>query len=287
MTMTTSGHYDLGDGALYYEVAGAGETLVLSHAAFLDSRMFDEQWDVLAQRYRVIRYDMRGYGQSSAVQGPLCRRDDLLRLLQHLGVTRAHLVGCSNGGEIMLDLALEHPDLAASLTMVGSTPSGFELQGEAPRYLFEMMDAAQNGDVDRASELQIRIWFDGQFREPEQVNAELRAKALRMNRIPVERATFFIADTQPLRPLDPPAVTRLGEVRCPTLIIAGALDHPEVVRAAEVMAAGIPGAKQALFPDCGHVPSFERASLFNTTLLDFLAQVAERAVLSTATINPA
>ncbi|MBL8164111.1 MAG: serine hydrolase, partial [Anaerolineae bacterium] len=57
----------LGDGALYYEVAGAGETVVLSHAAFLDSRMFDEQWDVLAQRYRVIRYDMRGYGQSSAV----------------------------------------------------------------------------------------------------------------------------------------------------------------------------------------------------------------------------
>src|SRR5512147_782427 len=107
MTHTLHGHLDLGDGTLYYETAGTGAPLVLTHAAFLDSRMFDAQWELLAQRFQVIRYDMRGYGQSSMVQGPLCRRADLRYLLKHLKVEQAHFVGCSNGGQIVLDLALE------------------------------------------------------------------------------------------------------------------------------------------------------------------------------------
>ena len=141
MIKTTNAHFDWGDGRLYYEIAGDGMPLVLSHAAFLDSRMFDAMWEPLAQHFRVIRYDMRGYGHSSPVNGPLCRRTDLTRLLVHLGVTRAHLVGCSNGGQISLDLTLEQPGRAASLTLVDSTPSGFELQGAPPRYIYEMFDA--------------------------------------------------------------------------------------------------------------------------------------------------
>lgn len=106
--------------------------LVLSHAAFLDSGMFNAVWEPLAKHFRVIRYDMRGFGKSSPVRGPLSRRHDLDRLLTHLDVTQAHLVGCSLGGEISLDLALEQPQRFTSLTLVGSTPSGFKLQGEPP-----------------------------------------------------------------------------------------------------------------------------------------------------------
>lgn len=270
MTHAINGHFDLGDGTLYYETAGTGEPLVLSHAAFLDSRMFNAQWELLAQHFQVIRYDMRGYGQSSAVQGPLCRRDDLRRLLNHLHVEQAHFVGCSNGGEIVLDLALEQPELALSLTLVGSTPSGFEMQGEPPRYILEMFEAVQCGDVERATELQIRIWLDGSFREPDVVDRDLREKALVMNRIPVERRTFLIADMQPVCPLDPPAVTRLHEVHTPVLVVAGALDHPEVLRAADIMVRGIPNARKAIIESAGHVPSFERPEVFSPLLLDFL-----------------
>lgn len=270
MNQTTNRYFDLDNGTLYYEMAGEGETVVLSHAAFLDSRMFDAQWDTLTQHFRVIRYDMRGFGQSSAARGPVCRRDDLRQLLQHLGVTHAHFVGCSLGGEIILDLALEQPELATSLTLVDSTPGGFELVGEPPRYMFEMFDAVGRGDVDYASELQIRIWLDGMFREPNQVDATLREKALAMNRISVERKTFLIADMQPLNPLDPPAITRLNEINCPVLVVAGALDHPEILRAADVMVEAIPNAKKAIIQDAGHVPSYEQPSVFNPLLLDFL-----------------
>ena len=133
-----------------------------------------------------------------------------------------------------------------------------------------MVEAAQRGDVERVNELQIRIWLDGSFREPEAIDRDLREKALAMNRIPVERQTYFIADMQPACPLDPPAVTRLHEVQVPALIVAGELDHPEVLRAADMMATGIPNARKVLIASTGHVPSFERPQVFNPLLFDFL-----------------
>lgn len=273
MVETKKEYLDLGDGQLYYEVAGKGFPLVLSHAAFLDSRMFDALWKPLADHFRVIRYDMRGYGRSSPAQGPLCRRADLAQLLAHLGVAQAHLVGSSNGGEISLDLALEQPGLAASLTLVDATPSGFELQGEPPRYMLEMFEAMQRGDVERASELQIRVLLDGGQREPEQVDPELRKKALEMARIFIAQKTSFVADSQPVDPLDPPAVTRLEEVKCPTLIVAGSLEHPEILRAADEMAARIPNARKVILEGSAHVPSYEQPDEFARHLLKFLREL--------------
>jgi pimeloyl-ACP methyl ester carboxylesterase len=270
MNHTEKGYFELDGGRLYYETAGEGEAMVLSHAGFLDSRMFDGIWEPLARQFRVTRYDMRGFGKSSPVTGPVCRRDDLARLMDHLGITNAHLVGCSMGGELSLDLALERPELVRSLTLVDSTPSGFAMQGEPPRYLFEMFDAVQNGDVDRASELQIRIWIDGQYREPQQVDKGLRKKALEMNRLPVEQKTFLITDMQPANPLTPPAVTRLETVKCPALVIAGSLDNPEVLRAADEMANRIPSAKKVIVDGCAHVPSYEQPEKFLSCLQDFL-----------------
>jgi len=273
MIQTNKGYLDLGDGQLYYECAGEGVPLVLTHAAFLDCRMFDDIWEPLARHFKVVRYDMRGFGQSSPANGAACRRADLDRLLKHLGLTHIHLLGCSMGGQISLDLALEQPEHIASLTLVDSSPSGFELEGAPPRYLFEMFAAVQSGEVEQASELQIRIWLDGEAREPGQVDPELRRKALEMNRIPVTRKTFLLADQQPANPLDPPAINRLEAVKCPTLAVVGSLDHPELLRAADVMATRIPNARKVVMEGSGHVPSYEQPDNFVSQLLEFLSEV--------------
>ncbi|HUX13787.1 MAG TPA: alpha/beta hydrolase [Spirochaetia bacterium] len=266
------GQLKIDDGWLHYEVGGnpQGETVVSSHAGFLDSRMFDPQWAAFSSRYRLIRYDMRGFGRSSAATGPICRRTDLRTLLDHLEVRRAHLLGCSMGGEIVLDLALETPERAASLTLIGATPSGFQPQGTMPRYLEEMIGAMQRGDLEQANELQTRIWFDGPFREPDQVDDILRQKALAMNRIPVENSTFLVADSQPRNPLQPSAMSRLADVPCPVLVIVGALDDPELLRAAELLAAGIPESRLSRIDGAAHVPSFEKPEKVNPLLDEFL-----------------
>jgi pimeloyl-ACP methyl ester carboxylesterase len=266
----TTGYVNLGDGRLYYEMDGEGETLVLNHAGFVDSRMWDDQWTELTRHFRVIRYDMRGYGKSDLATAPVARRRDLYRLLQQLGVKRAHFIGCSVGGATILDLALAHPDLVASLILVSTAPNGLQLQGPPPRYVMEMMAAMQQGNLARASDLQLRIWVDGPFREPEQVNARVRERAAEMNRIAVQNNTWMVADMQPADPLNPPAAERLSEIHVPTLVIAGALDDSEILRAADFMASGIKGAQKVIVPESAHVPNMEKPAEFNRAVLSFV-----------------
>src|SRR5262249_49811700 len=150
----------------------------------------DAQWDEFAKRYQVIRYDMRGYGKSSAATAPISRRDDLYRLLKHLSISRAHLIGCSMGGTVTIDFALDHPEMVLSLIPVSADPSGFEMQGPPPVDLLEMIEATKQGDLERASELQIRLWVDGSFRQPNQVDSAVRQRAAEMNKIPVQNNTW-------------------------------------------------------------------------------------------------
>lgn len=273
MTETRTGFIEQADGRLYYEEAGEGETLVLGHAGFVDSGMWDPQWEAFAQSYRVIRYDMRGFGKSDPAPGPRNRRDDLAQLLRALGVERAALLGCSMGGTIMLDFALEHPDMVSALMIVSSSPSGYQPEGDPPPELMEMFPAAQQGDTARVSELQMRLWIDGPTRQPEQANPDVRQRAAAMNRIPVERGTFFTAGLQPFEPLDPPAISRLVDVRVPTLIMAGALDYPTTIHAADVLADGIPGARKHLFAHSAHLPNMEEPDEFTRGVLTFLDDV--------------
>lgn len=270
MAETRTGFVEVGDGKVYWEMAGDGDTLVLGHAGFVDSGMWDAQWDALAQHYRVIRYDMRGFGKSDPVQGPRNRRHDLAQLLDYLQADRVALLGCSLGGTIMLDFALEHPEMVWALMTVSSAPSGFQLEGAPPAELVEMFQAAKQGDTARITELQMRLWIDGPQRQPEQVNPDVRQRAAEMNRIPVERKTFFVADLQPFEPLTPPAISRLDTLAIPTLVMAGALDNSEIVRAADVMASAIPNAHKHIFADSAHLPNMEEPAAFIHVVLNFL-----------------
>jgi pimeloyl-ACP methyl ester carboxylesterase len=271
MGKSMTGYAELEDGKLYYELAGEGDTLILGHAGFVDSRMWDAQWDALTQHYRVLRMDMRGYGKSDPAHGPRNRRADLLHLLNHLHIERAALLGCSMGGTIVLDFALEHPEMVSALITVSSAPSGFQPQGSPPPLVMEMVTAAQQGELARVSELQLCLWVDGPYRQPEQVNPLVRERAAIMNRIPVGLNTWGVADAHPLHPLDPPAIGRLGAIHTPALIMAGALDDPEILRATDVMTEGIEGAKKQIFTHSAHVPNMEEPETFTQVGLGFLA----------------
>lgn len=277
MVQETNGYADLGDGKLHFEQIGEGEPLVLIHAGITDSRMWDGQWAAFARDYRVIRFDMRGFGKSDRMEAPRNRRDDLYRLLQHLEIERAALVGCSLGGEIILDFALEHPRKVSALVAVSTVPSGFELQGEPPPYLLEMIAAAQQGDLALASELQNRIWVDGPFREPEQVDSRVRERVAEMSLLALANRTMQVDMAPPANPLVPPAMHRLKEIAAPTLIVAGRLDHPEILRAAAAMASDIPEAQTVILPDAAHLPNMEQPEAFNETVLAFLGKQIQAA----------
>src|SRR5512140_2769897 len=101
-----SGITGVTDSGLYYEVAGEGPALVLIHGGLVNSGLWDKQFDVFAQQYRTVRYDVRGFGQSDSPTRTFSYHDDLRDLLDYLGIERAAVLGLSMGGAIAFDFAL-------------------------------------------------------------------------------------------------------------------------------------------------------------------------------------
>lgn len=255
---------------LAYDIAGAGQPLVLVHAGIADRRMWDDQVPAFAEHYRVIRYDMRGFGASPMVEGPYAHWRDLQGLLAALGIARAHLLGCSIGGMTILDLALAQPDIAASLILVSSGVNGYRPEVEPPRQEAELAAADERGDLARVCELEMQIWVDGPNRTPEQVTPAVRERVYAMNLRALEQQAAGLGSKERL---DPPAVGRLGALRVPTLVIVGAADQPEMLLTADLLEQQAAGARKAIIPDVAHVPNMERPVEFNRLVLDFLAAI--------------
>lgn len=168
---------------IHYEVAGEGHPLVLVHAGIEDSRMWNDQFAAFAARYRVLRYDMRGFGQTEMVRGEFSHVDNLIGLLRTVGIERAYLLGCSKGGTRIIDLAVQHPQIVAALILVAANPSGFEFTGDPPPLWNEIVQAFEQRDLDRVAELDVQLWVDGLHRTPDRVDAAVRDKVRAMDLI--------------------------------------------------------------------------------------------------------
>ncbi|HEV2237396.1 MAG TPA: alpha/beta fold hydrolase, partial [Ktedonobacterales bacterium] len=248
--------------------------LVLTHEGIADHRMYDDQFAVFAGRYQTIRYDLRGFGQSSMPSAPFSYHDDLAELLRALGVARAHVLGMSMGGAASINFALSHPEMVSALVLAGSALGGFPRpeMGNDPindPIMAEFQTAAAAQDHQRLAELAVRVWVVGTGRTAEQVDPRVRQRVAEMELHNLSLGS----DESQARELDPPAYGRLGAIHVPTLIIAGDRDLPHILRIADALAAGIAGARQAIMPNTAHVPNMEQPAAFNQLVLDFLAGV--------------
>lgn len=261
-----SGFARINGAELYYEMAGAGEALVLLHAGIADGRMWDAQFEAFREHYRVLRYDRRGYGKSSMSAGDFSHRRDLRDLMLHLGIEQAHLLGCSYGGRTALDFTLEFPGMVKSLVMVGSAPGGFQFEGQSPPQEAELEKAIAAGDLERTSELEVQIWVDGPKRSPDQVPAAIRDLVREMNQIALGWEVQALGDDQPFSD----SAQRLGEIHVPTLVLWGDVDVARVLAAGESMAANIAHAQKHIMAGTAHMPNMERPAEFNTVVLGFL-----------------
>ena len=259
-------------GELYYEESGEGPVVVLGHAGIADHTMWDDQVGPFSERYRVIRYDLRGFGRSSTPETGYAPHDDLRALLAHLDIERAALVGVSISGGIALDFALAHPEMLWALVPVAAGMDGYDWSADEAlqRFGAEEKAAVEAGDIDRAVDLNVRLWVDGPGRGPEQVAHAVREKVRRMQRAIFERGE---PAGQPV-PLEPLAITRLEDICAPTLAIVGDQDARALVEITDLIARRVPSAQKAVIRDTAHLPNIERPDEFNRLVLDFLASVA-------------
>jgi 3-oxoadipate enol-lactonase len=258
---------------LYHEVAGDGPALVFAHAGICDSRMWDPQWRSFAGTHRVLRYDMRGYGRSPLPPEPYSNGRDLLDVMDAAGIDRAALVAVSMGGRVALEVALAEPARVSALVAVGAGLPDHEWSRAAHEFFAAEDAAIERGDLDAATELNVRFWVDGPRRIPEQVDASVRERVRDMQR----RAFDLQLDTWEQaeeRPLAPDLAARLAEIDQPTLVLVGEEDQPDIHAIADRLMGALPRARFEPIPGAAHVPSMERPETFDGLVRAFLSAQA-------------
>lgn len=271
---TESGFVRNGNAELYYEIAGEGQPLVLIHAGVADSRQWNHEFVHFAQDFRVLRYDMRGYGKSIPVEGEFSHMGDLIAVLDRLGFhLPIVLIGCSIGGSLALDFTLAHPSRVRALILVGSGPSGLRLDVPSHPREADAEDAYKAGELDLLAELETQIFFDGMGRTPQQVNQAMRRLALKMNRLALSHEAKGLGERLPNA--DPPAAERLDELELPVLAVVGEHDEPYSLAAADYMLDNIPSARKVILEDAAHLPNMDHPDRFQRAVRSFLDEVLD------------
>jgi len=268
-----TGYARSGGTNIYFETGGTGTALVFLHAGVSDSRMWDPQFERFARKFKVVRYDHRGFGKTRFPDEPFTLRDDLANVLRYLGVKESILVGCSMGGSTAIDFTLEHPEMVTGLVLVGSGVSGLndptQLSADALKYWSELLSVVQKGDIDRAREMDAKYWIDGPARSSNEVDPAYRSRALELHRDNFSLERFARQE----KPLTPPAIDRLREIRVPTMVVIGDHDSEDLKRLADRFASEIPYARLVRM-NAAHLPSLEHPAEFNRHLDEFLGLLA-------------
>jgi 2-succinyl-6-hydroxy-2,4-cyclohexadiene-1-carboxylate synthase len=271
---------DAGDG-LHLRVArtGDGAPLVLLHGFTGSIGTLAPLGDALLGRVATISVDLPGHGGSSAPATParyaLHRfADDLAHVLDVLGVERTAVLGYSLGGRAALRFALHHPTRVAALVLESASPGILDPAERAARVASDaaLADAIERDGVaafvDRWERLP--LWAS-QVSLPQETRARLRAQRM-ANRAHGLAHSLRGAGAG----AEPPVLQRLGELRVPTLLVAGALDETYVALARHMHTA-IPGAALAVVPDAGHAVHLERPAALAALVTAFLDGVPRSA----------
>ncbi|HNX51278.1 MAG TPA: alpha/beta fold hydrolase [Thermoanaerobaculaceae bacterium] len=249
-------------GRLWAEQTGDGDPVVLIHDGLVHAVEWDDVLPPLASQYRVIRYDRRGYGRSTAPEASFSHLADLEAVLRHLAVGKMHLVGSSAGGGLAIDYTLAHPDQVISLTLVGAVVSGFPYTGHFVGRGGRLSQAIFD---DPAGFRRYWTTTDPYFLAPDSKSARERVAAIleaSPQNLSFGKGRFEVPSSR--------ALSRLGSLRAPTLVLVGEHDIPDVHAHAGAIAAGIPHARRMVLAGCGHAAYLEQPGDFVATVLPFL-----------------
>jgi pimeloyl-ACP methyl ester carboxylesterase len=270
------------DGQIYYEEAGSGEAIILLPGLGHDHTYYAKTVPLLSKYGRVVTPDPRGLGQSSESQTGYSVEawaDDVIRLIEHLGAPRAHLVGSSLGACVAMQAALDAPAHIASLVLV----AGFSELDRSLEMNFRMrikvLDEIGLGDV---LAMHISMWTLGRsFLDTDEGRAAMDRLFASVRRNSPERYRTFIntilrfGRCEPDQAGQAKLTARLGEIRVPVRVVVGEQDILTPVSVSRRMADHIKGAEFCVVPECGHITFTEKPRETAALIEEFLRRVVK------------
>jgi len=261
---------------LWFEETGAGAPVVFVHEFAADHRSWEAQMRHFGQRYRCIAYSARGYPPSDvpekvASYGQDRAADDILAVMDHLGIDKAHVVGLSMGGFASLHFGFRHPARARSLVVAGvgygaEKHEQAKFRAEVEVVARSLLEEGMAAFAEKYAYGPTRVQFEN--KDPRGF-AEFRTAL-------GEHSAVGSANTQigvqGMRPSLYDLVDRMRAMTVPTLILTGDEDWP-CLAPALLMKREIPTAALAVMPNCGHTINLEDPDRFNRLVGDFIAQV--------------
>ncbi|HEU0304278.1 MAG TPA: alpha/beta fold hydrolase [Gaiellaceae bacterium] len=246
-----------------YELRGAGSPLLLVQGLGYPRWGWEPVVDGLAERFLVCLYDNRGIGESDVPAGPYTvpqLAGDALAVLDAAGIEQAHVVGTSLGGMVAQELALTYPDRVERLVLVCTTPGvrGVPMPEQTVRLMAEAPSLAPDVALRRFVENALAPGA------PAELVDEITRRRLESPPDPAGWA----AQAGAAMSFD--ALDRLGELSAPTLVLHGTEDAVVDPANADLLAAGIPGARLELFEGCGHLFMWEQPDRFVRVVTGFL-----------------
>ncbi len=261
--MYTDGFARVNNTSLYYEMTGDGEVIVLLHSGLTDLRQWDEQFDLLGKHFRVIRYDIRGFGKSDRPNEPFSHFEDLKALFDYLNIKKAHLIGVSMGGGIAIDFTLQYPELVKSLILSGPSLNGynFTVDDESKLMSLAVMSIARK---DKDFYKSVEFMLDN----PMWRQSNPRARQCLKNMFLDTSLEWALEDIEKI--IIPPASERLWEISQKILLIIGSEDSQPIKEIAGVFESHITTVKKVEIKTTGHLPNLDKPDEFNKIMLEFL-----------------
>ncbi|OGO49631.1 MAG: hypothetical protein A2148_12190 [Chloroflexi bacterium RBG_16_68_14] len=263
---------------IYYEEHGSGEPLLLIMGWGGNAATWNPQIPGLTERYRVVAFDNRGVGRTSAPDGPYSTRQmaaDTVGLLDALGIERAHVFGISMGGMIAQELALAHPERVDALVLGCTSPGSRRAAGFAQLRsdIEAFREISEDGqpDLEWFSEFLKHLWTEEALIKAESHLQDFVFSLIRFP--PTGHGLRGQADAVAAHN----TYDRLHRLRHRTLVVTGAEDTLIDPRNSAILARKIPGAELRVFPGLKHAFHLEQPDPVNSAIIDFIEQVERSA----------
>ncbi|MFC2118627.1 alpha/beta fold hydrolase [Bacteroidota bacterium] len=259
------GYINIDNDKIFYESSGKGSVIVFIHDGLVHREIWDSQFSYFSKEYKVVRYDRRGYGNSSAGTVEYTDIEDLNSLLNHLKIDNACLIAMSSGGRLAINFTLKYPEKVTSLILVGAVVGGFSYT----EHFYSRGGHLASG-LSR-SEIQEYYVNDDPY-ELYKENVYAKEKVLHLVKTNPRRGHGSRSNVPPSKP----AFKRLNEIAVPSLILVGEFDIPDVHAHAGVINAGILNSKRDIINKSGHLIPIEQPELFNNKVKEFFNKLYEK-----------